>query len=111
MLAAARVGIAAVGHRIAVRGQEVSLRDLRPAFALELAGIPMVVRANLLQANQVGVEFGHPLPQGVNLQPLGRPSAAHTLVNVVGGHTQGGSLSVFHGAAAATRFRPARLAS
>ena len=96
MLATLGVGIAAVGHAVAVGGQKVGLRLVRPALALKEPGITMVVGAHFLQANQIGIELGHALAQGVNLQALGGTCAAHALVDVVGRDAQRVALGGLH---------------
>ena len=90
MLAVAGDGIAAVGHVIALGGQELGLALFGPAEpgALELARVAAVVQAHLLQEHQVGVEGLDTQAQVVDLQALPRPDTAHAFVDVVRGHTQ-----------------------
>mmetsp|Transcript_59425 Transcript_59425/g.140448 ORF Transcript_59425/g.140448 Transcript_59425/m.140448 type:complete len:277 (-) Transcript_59425:1294-2124(-) len=83
-----RVG--AVGHRIAAGGEELGLPLVRPAEpgVVKLRRIAVVEMPDLLQADEVGVQRGHTHLQVVDFEPLGRPEAAHALVDVVGRHPQ-----------------------
>ena len=90
VLAMARHGIRAVGHVVAFRREEFGLALSRPAErrAVELARVAAVMQANLLQADEVGIERLDAQPEVVDLQALARADAAHALVDVVGGHAQ-----------------------
>ena len=52
--------------------------------------MPVVEVPYLLQEDEVSVERLHAQAEVVDLQTLGRPDAAHALVDVVGGHAQAG---------------------
>ena len=91
MLTLARDRIAAVGHVIAHRRQEIRLASIRPAErgALEAPGLARVEQAHLLQEHQIGVQRLDTQAQVMDLQPLARPHPTNALVDVVSGHTQG----------------------
>ena len=83
-MAGDRVG--AVNGLITFWGEEIRLRQLRPTG--EKFSLAAVQFTNLLQTHNIGIQLLNGMAQVVNFQPTLRPNPLHTLVNVVGGHTQ-----------------------
>ncbi len=96
MLAVACHRIGAVGHVVAFGRQEAGLALRRPAEvrALELLRLPRVEEPHFLQEHEVGIQRFDGQAQVVDLQPLVRSEASHALVDVVGGHAQGGHVGL-----------------
>jgi hypothetical protein len=86
MFAVARDGVGAVDRLVALGRQELGLRQIGPVREVML--LPPVQLADLLQADDVGVELFDGVAEVVDLQPLSGPHALHTLVDVVGGDAQ-----------------------
>ena len=90
VLAVAGGGIGAVGNFVALRRQMIGLRQARPTEqrVREMASLGTVEQAHLLQKDEVGIERLDAEPEVVDLEPFARADAAHTFVDVVGGHAQ-----------------------
>ena len=86
MLAVSGDRVGSVDRFITFGGQVLSLWLAGPMRKVAL--FAAVHAAHLLQANQVGIQLLHSMPQVVYLQPARGPQALNTFVNVVGGHSQ-----------------------
>ena len=76
-------GIGAVDRLIAFRREEIRLRQIRPVGEIVL--LAPVHLSDFLETDDVRVELFDRVPEVVDFQPLARPHALHTLVDVVGG--------------------------